>query len=190
MLGEIEVVTKCLQTRAIPLSDCQWALDELSNDVTEHRNVCGHNLHGCELLQHCIQQGAEILEDPHFESGIVKLQAKKVNELTEQEREALQNLRKEFQANGPASLEAVTMNEKIAKRKRDATDTGNDEHVNVSWVLGSAAEVERLWSVAKCILTETWRQMDPAMFETIIFLKINQEHWSQATVCEAMRRRP
>jgi hypothetical protein len=95
-------------------------------------------------------------------------------------------LRKEFQGNGPASPEAVTMNEKIAKRKRDEADTGNDEYVDVSWVLGSAAEVERLWSVAKYILTETRRQMDPAMFETIIFLKINHEYWSQATVCEAI----
>jgi hypothetical protein len=188
MLGEIDAVTKYLQTRVLPLDSCQWALDTLANDVAQHRNQRGHDLQGCKLGRRYIRQGAGILTDPDFESGVIKLQEGKVNELTEEEREALQNLRKEVQANGPGSPEPITMPEKIAKRKRDAGErVGNDEYVNVSWVLGSAAEVERLWSIAKYILTDdTRRQMDPEMFETIIFLKVNHEYWNQATVCQAI----
>ena len=137
-----------------------------------HRNHRGHDLQRCKMGRRCIRQGAAIPTDPDFESGVIKLQEGKVNELTEEEREALQSLRKEDQANVPGSPEPITMPEKIAKRKRDdAERVGSDERVNVSWVLGSAAEVERLWSAAKHIPTDAQRQMDPAMFETIIFFE-------------------
>ncbi len=52
-------------------------------------------------------------------------------------------------------------------------------------VIGSAAEVERLWSVAKHILTESRSGLAPIVFESILFLRFNRELWNEFTVIEA-----
>ena len=52
-------------------------------------------------------------------------------------------------------------------------------------VIGSVAEVERLWSIAKHILTESRSATAPILFEAILFLRINRELWNEFTVIEA-----
>jgi hypothetical protein len=71
--------------------------------------------------------------------------------------------------------------------QRNATErAGNHWHVDVCWVLGLAAEAKRLWSVAKHVPTDASRQMDAQMFKMIVFLKVNDEHWKQVAVCNAI----
>ena len=53
-------------------------------------------------------------------------------------------------------------------------------------VIGSAAEVERLWSIARYILTTTRSRMTPMMFEALLFLRANRELWDETTVQKAM----
>ena len=47
-------------------------------------------------------------------------------------------------------------------------------------IIGSAAEVERLWSIARYILTTSRTKMAPIVFEAILFL------WDEWTVMEAL----
>ena len=50
---------------------------------------------------------------------------------------------------------------------------------NCDSIYGSCAEVERLWSIAKHILTDVRKgMMDPIMFEAILFLKLNRRLWT------------
>ena len=56
-------------------------------------------------------------------------------------------------------------------------------------ILGSAAEVERLWSMAGRVLTKDRSAMSPLLFECIMYLKYNRELWSLADVVEANKRR-
>ena len=55
----------------------------------------------------------------------------------------------------------------------------------MDFICGSAAEIDRLWSIAKYILTDTRSRLTSAMFETILFLKTNEEYWDMAMVMEA-----
>ena len=81
------------------------------------------------------------------------------------------------------------MKERMKKRKTGVMEnTKASPYKNVDFICGSAAEVERLWSVAKCILTDNRAKLTPAMFEALLFLKTNEEYWDMATVMEAYTR--
>jgi hypothetical protein len=61
-------------------------------------------------------------------------------------------------------------------------------YVNCNFIFGSAAKVERLWSMGKQILRYDRSSMTPLVFETMLFLKVNRHYWDQAMVIEAMRK--
>ena len=76
--------------------------------------------------------------------------------------------------------------------KRKAPDDGHEVRENnvvedhvLDHVIGSVAEVERLWSIAKHILTERRAAKAPILFEAILFLRINRELWTEFTVIDA-----
>ena len=47
-------------------------------------------------------------------------------------------------------------------------------------------QVERLWSRAKYILTdERMGMMEPQLFESLLFLKLNKEYWGIEELAEA-----
>ncbi len=53
-------------------------------------------------------------------------------------------------------------------------------------VIGSAAEVEHLWLIAKYALTTTWTNLAPILFKAILFLQLNSALWDKKTVQEAL----
>ncbi len=59
-----------------------------------------------------------------------------------------------------------------------------EDHV-LDHVIDSVAEVERLWSIAKHILTERRAAKAPILFEAILLLCINCELWTEFTVIDA-----
>lgn len=60
-----------------------------------------------------------------------------------------------------------------------------DDYINCDFILGSDAEVERLWSISKYVLTESRRSMTAQLFEAIVFLKVNESFWGTQSVSEA-----
>jgi hypothetical protein len=72
------------------------------------------------------------------------------------------------------------------KRKREA----NEDRLgyrNANFILGSAAEVERLWSMAGLRMTEKRYSTSPMNFESISFLKFNRKWWDTSTIARAVR---
>ena len=61
-----------------------------------------------------------------------------------------------------------------------------DEYINADFILASTAEVERLWSLAKYIWTDTRKHMMPIVFESLLFLKVNRRFWDQDLVSRAI----
>ena len=53
-------------------------------------------------------------------------------------------------------------------------------------VIGSAAEVERLWSIERYILTTTRSTLEPILFEALLFLRANGTLWNIRTVQKAL----
>ena len=54
---------------------------------------------------------------------------------------------------------------------------------------GTAAEPERLWSAGDAVLTKRRANMQPLMFEMIMYLKFNKQLWGLDEVVEANLRR-
>ncbi len=67
----------------------------------------------------------------------------------------------------------------------DLTQMINDDTC-LDRVIGSAAEVEHLWSMARYTLTTTRSIMPPIVFEAILFLRMNRVLWDERTVMEAL----
>ena len=71
-------------------------------------------------------------------------------------------------AYGSACTQKLTITEKIKLKKKmklEKTYTGN--YKNVDFILGSAAEVERLWSIERYVITDLRRCLSPVMFEAL-----------------------
>lgn len=185
-LQEIQTVTEELQKNGATVSDCRIAVDELITCVSELKEDESSKFFGCKLGENYIGSNSHLVPDPHFESGVFKLQQGLSNNLTENEREACKKL--EIQSRSQSkkpSTERTTMSERIAARKRKR-ENGENKYMNTNFILGSVAEVERMWSTAKNILSDKRMRMSPVLLEAILFLKLNAGYWSQDDVCEAM----
>eukprot|EP00171_Calliarthron_tuberculosum_P023317 IDg23317t1 len=160
MLKEINHVTKRLQTRAYTLASCRADLDTLIEVVSQAKNNPMSPFYGCRLGEKYISNTSSIVADKYFEMGVVKIQMGKSIELTGREKST------------------------AFAKKRKMENTG-DEYVNCDFILGSIAEVERLWSVSKHILCVQRRGMTPQMFEALLFLKFNERLWDDQLVAQA-----
>jgi hypothetical protein len=66
-----------------------------------------------------------------------------------------------------------------------AARLSGSEYVDTCFTFGSAAEVERLWSIAKHVLTDHWKSMTPLLIEAILCLRTNERFWGAGTVALA-----
>ncbi len=70
------------------------------------------------------------------------------------------------------SFKHPTITERIAKKRKKNRE--GSAYIGCNFILGSVAEVERVWSIAKYVLSEQRRGMTPQMFEAIMFLRYNE----------------
>jgi hypothetical protein len=59
-------------------------------------------------------------------------------------------------------------------------------YVECGYILGSVAEVERLWSLAKYVTPHHRQKMHPVNVEAQMFLKINYSYWNVGSVYDAL----
>ena len=76
------------------------------------------------------------------------------------------------------------LKEKRRKIKAGELSSKKSEYLNVNFICGSAAEVERLWSICKYILTVNRTRRSPILLEAILFLRINRSFWDVKLVQE------
>ena len=62
-----------------------------------------------------------------------------------------------------------------------------DNYVNCDFILGSAAEIERVWSLAELVLRKARCKMSPLLMEAMLMLKYNKSFWNKSTVALALR---
>ena len=58
--------------------------------------------------------------------------------------------------------------------------------INCNFILATAVIVERMWSKAGNLLSDSRRSMMPLIFETIIFLNINRDYWDDNLINRAI----
>lgn len=184
-----------------PLVESRFLLDELIKEHAELDALRTGVFKGCRFKPKRIKLDHDKLHtNAHFESGVCKIQ--NGEELTADEAEACESLlldggnddveggeeeepRRDEPYVNVAERHRRKKEERAAARaaKADGDQTG---YGNVDFILGSAAEVERLWSLCKHILTNIRKgQMECDTFEALIYLKCNMRHWRLSDVMTA-----
>jgi hypothetical protein len=72
------------------------------------------------------------------------------------------------------------------KRRKTNNDAIATKYIDLSILCGTSAACERLFSVAKNILTDTRKKTSPPVFEAIILLKMNRSEWDDYMIGKAM----
>ena len=86
----------------------------------------------------------------------------------------------------PASPDLDTRLKRICEKTAQAPNHLDSPYIDCNFIFGSAAQVEQMWSQAKYILSQQRSRMTPLLFETILYLKINDRFWDMDTVKEAI----
>ena len=60
--------------------------------------------------------------------------------------------------------------------------------MNGDFIIGSTAEIERIWSISKNIQRNNRRSMERILFEALIFLKVNRSYWNIESVQAALSK--
>ena len=87
-------------------------------------------------------------------------------------------------SSGSDREEEIEYEERLRRRKRQRENPSG--YRNCDFILGSAAEVERLWSIATNVLTDERKKMSPLMLEAVLFLRVNCRLWDVQTVKQAL----
>ncbi len=132
-------------------------------------------------------------------SAVIKLQSNNEATLTDAEAEKLIPWKLGGEAKGAEEEKQSDDDEPILSvleqmnqdRKRQSEMTESDLYKSAydpaikHCVLGSAAEVERVWSMAGHVLTEHRSSLSPYVFELIMYLKYNSRLWGLQDVVNA-----
>jgi len=143
------------------------------------------------LVPDKIKVGNRFDSDASLVCAIVKVQSNKEVHLTDIEASALKPWKLGGAVNVGDEDEQSNLDEPILSaleqmnrdRKRQADIVESDLHKSAydpaikHCVLGSAAEVERVWSMAGHVLTEHRSSLSPYVFELIMYLKYNSRLW-------------
>jgi len=130
--------------------------------------------------------------------GVSKLQNNKSHELTGREKEEVKNLLVTSAVRVVAAVESDNntvaeeesgnnrnvRNLRTALKKRKAEEP--ETFIDGDFILATAVELERLWSLAKNLLTDKRRGMATVMIQVILFLKENRNLWNDSMVYQSI----
>ena len=188
-------VSTSLQKKGRPLHECRNFLDTLIARVHRLKSKRTSIFFGCALGTSKIQANNGLTSDPHFETGVSKIQQGVSYEttMTEEEKDACRSLllSPEDSDDDDDFDEEDFLATVEHEKKRKAKEVANvSDYIDCGFILGStAATCESLWSKADEILRKRRQGMSPRTLEMILFLKENHDLWDIKDVVEANRRR-
>ena len=131
-----------------------------------------------------LRRNAEIVNNPDFENALVKLQIARESELTAREETAVRKFLKEAaveetpvdnydDADDVGYAMRILNNAESNKRAR----TDKSKYRSTQHVTATSNLCERLFSLAKLIMSYLRKHMDPDHLEWLLFLKANKNLW-------------
>ncbi|KAE9061120.1 hypothetical protein PF007_g30368 [Phytophthora fragariae] len=126
----------------------------------------------------------QIVNNPHLEQGLVKLQRGEA--LTIAERSACAGFRSTALERAPVQEDGNSSIVKAAFKKKKAPKRSH--YVDVAYVPPTSNECERFFSAAKLVLSDVRKSLSPAKLEMLMCLQYNREMWDVNTV-EQVRAR-
>lgn len=178
MIGESYVITRSLQTKFHILASCRDDVNQFFDSVKNSKNISESTLYQCRLETKYIGIGVGTFTDPNFEMDVMKHQKGLSSVLTENEKISVVCMWNENSATDSSATDDQNPSAVLTKQnnleKRRKKDDGNDQYRNYDFILGSSAEVERLWSMSKYVLTMHGRSMTSQLAVAFMFLKVNE----------------
>jgi hypothetical protein len=137
---------------------------------------------------HHLSPESELIRNPDFENGVVKILSNIESELSQAEALAVQCFCKP-RVDDAVEDQTRTPNlaTELLRVNRRRIDNVPSLYADLAFVLPTSNVVERLFSVAKYILTDTRKHMHPINFEMVIFLRTNSSYWSVDTVADSIQ---
>jgi hypothetical protein len=147
-----------------------------------------------ELSQ--LKANSELVTHPDFEKGIIKIQKglDERNKLTSREKNAVSRYLKIIAGASNNSLEVedeIVENLGFAdaciadaerEQKRRRIDTVADAYLPTAHVLSQSNLCERLFSLAKLIMTDRRQSMHPSTLNDLLLLKLNHKLWAVSDI--------
>lgn len=149
-------------------------------------------------LDDYLGEGANIIQNKLFESGIRKIQIGKEGQLTVAETIELTAFEVEIHDN-VIDLEdhgegALSFAERLAKRYRtdevNGNGNGKSKYRPCLHVKPTSNSCERLFSAAKLVITDHRSRMLPCQLEIVLYLKKNESLWDVADIEWLLQRNP
>lgn len=175
-LKQMEDITKELQRQDLTLDEARDLFDgtmDLFPDMEQHLGVHAH-----------------IVEDPTFESAVVKVLRKEEQTLTPSEKEKLRPFQKSRRdkTTFPRATYDDQLNfaQRILKKRRTSKTTEEGDYIDLSFIPPTSNVVERLFSAGKLILRDQRASLSPYVFEMLLFLKVNRDWWNVQTLHKLM----
>ena len=178
-LQKFQDITIMLQRDGIPFSEMRGILNLLIIDFPE--------------MEHHLGRTSSLVINPDFEEGIMGI-AKGTTTLTAAQLVAVSSLVKMempvYMTESDSDDEDVSYAVRVAKRlKQEEMETiKREQFVNLDVIPGTSVNCERLFSLAKNILTDTRKCTAPVLFEALLFLIVNKNLWDAYSVGKAMGR--
>jgi hypothetical protein len=132
-----------------------------------------------------------------FHNGVVKIQTAALMLLTPREEAAVHCLRKNGRVDGeqvskvaspvPPKTVKIAYKEQMEKKRKERDEDIYGEYRKCDFILGSAAEIERVWSAAEKVRSPARFSTHPPLLESILFLQFNKKHWSKFIVSESIK---
>ena len=193
----LRIVTKELQHKGITVAEVRELFDSVLKDYRFKK-----------AFQRTIGAGSNLIRNPAFESGILKLMEDPMApRLSDREAEACKKLLiappvededSDSEDDEPATLERV-LEQRVKKRKllkeqkKSAVAAISSKQLYQDpskFICATSNCCERLFSEAKYILVPHRSAMSPILFEALLFLKKNKRFWSLELVSKAMTNKP
>ena len=198
MLKDINYVSVMMQKQLTPLSRCQQLQSVIIESANLNRNNPESHWYRNTFGNVYISPDSLKRPDRAFVSAVCKMQKRVGSELNADEKSAIQKWLPKPVTLALSANHATTIAELVAQLpgtvdgggKRKADEISEEYNSNsddcFDHMIGSAAVVERLWSVARYILTTNRSSLSPVMFEAVLFLRSNRTLWDVRTVQRAL----
>ena len=199
ILKDINYVSVMMQKQLTPLSRCQQLQSVIIESANQNRDNPSSHWYRNTFGHVYISPDSLKRPDRAFVSAVCKMQKQMGSELNADEKRAIKMwlpitatpLFSENRATTSiADLVAQLPGTVNGGGKRKADEISEEYNSNsddcFDHVIGSAAVVERLWSVARYILTTNRSALSPVLFEALLFLRSNRTLWDVRTVQRAL----
>ena len=176
-LDDFNTVTVALKDDAVTIADARVLFDAVATTYP--------------MMKDRLSPQARIIDNPRFESGILKVQNKREGDLNGLEKTALRDFQKcanDLEKSDRVDTSSQNFAMRALKRMKISEETTSaSNYLDLRFILATSNICERLFSVAGYTLSDRRKSLLPVNFEIQLFLNVNARFWSIADIYELIK---